>query len=118
MLDEQRTMKNKCIYCGQRSSSDWLICGENQSWGCGASLPRLTTIKATHGRLSIKTQQGPYVTITGPVTNPIIVNDTTGEQLQRMDNAIDDLKTELGCSLLPIFEKILDPVSNIVGILS
>ena len=27
-----------CPYCGQPAQPDWLVCGQGQTWGCGAAL--------------------------------------------------------------------------------
>ena len=30
---------SNCPYCGSRTHSNWLTCGEGETWGCGGALP-------------------------------------------------------------------------------
>ena len=46
-----------CPYCGQSASSDWLYCGQGETWGCGAPLVQISGVSASEYRASLTTKQ-------------------------------------------------------------
>lgn len=122
---------NSCPYCGSRTRPNWLTCGEGETCGCGGALAKrkqttasfgITTGEATENLIRVfgcqSTDREAGVCVTSPGMRACEFgrrNHTVRRVLSAKNNAIDAARDKLGRRFLPVFERILRPLSGIVG---
>lgn len=103
-----------CQYCGRYNRIGSLVCGEGQTWGCGAALPKtapLLDLEVDSCR-TVGTEQagqvGFYVTGERCVIEDCrSYRSTFAGRMDELRNMIDDACVEFGRLFMPLFERLL-----------